>query len=50
MLEYYGINISEGIDIKKKQTHQKNVNFVIIGALEILFLSMNHIFVMFLMV
>ena len=45
MLEYDKIDISEGIDIKK-QTHQKNVKFVIIGTFKILVLNMNHIFVM----
>ena len=29
-----------------KQTHQKNVKFVIVGTLKILVLSMNHIFTM----
>ena len=40
MLEYDRIDISKGIDIKK-QTHQNNVKFVIIGNL-----NMNHIFAM----
>ena len=49
MLEYDRIDISEGIDIKK-QTHQKNVKFVIIGTLKISVLSMNHIFAVVVMV
>ena len=49
MLEYDRIDISEGIDIKK-QMHQKNVKFVIIGTLKISVLSMKHIFVMVVMV
>ena len=32
-----------------KQMHQKNVVFVIIGALKILVLNMNHIFAMVVM-
>ena len=34
MLEYNRTDISEGIDIKK-QTHEKNVKFVIVGTLKI---------------
>ena len=50
MLGYDRIDISEGIDIKKKQTHLKNVKFVIIGTLKISVSSMNHIFAMVVMV
>ena len=54
MLEYDRIDISEGIDIKKKKKkkkmHQKSVKFFIIGTLQILVLNMNHIFVMVVMV
>ena len=49
MLEYDRTDISEGIGIKK-QMHQKNVKFVIIGTLKILALNMNQIFVMVVMV
>ena len=49
MLEYDRTDISERIDIKK-QTHQNNVKFVIIGTLKILALYMSHIFVMVVMV
>ena len=49
MLQCNRIDISEGIDINK-QTHQKNVKFVIIGTLKILVLNMNRIFVMVVMV
>ena len=49
MLEHDRIDISEGIDIKKK-THQKSVKFVIICTLKISVLSMNHIFTMVVMV
>ena len=50
MLEYDKIDVSEGIDIKKKQMYQKSVIFVIIGTLKILVLSVNHIFAMDVMV
>ena len=49
MLEYDRIDISEGIDIKKR-INQKNVKFVIIDTLKILVLNMNHIFAMVVMV
>ena len=49
MLEYDRIDISVGTDIKK-QMHQKNVKFVIIGALKISVLNMAHIFTMVVMV
>ena len=49
MLEYDRIDVSEGIDISK-QTHQKNVKFVITGTLKISVLNMNHIFAMVVMV
>ena len=42
------IDISEGIDIEKK-IHQKNVKFVIIGALKILVLNINYISVIVVM-
>ena len=46
ILGYDRIDISEGI----RQMHQKNVTFVIIGILKILFLSMNYIFAMVVMI
>ena len=49
MLEYDIIDISEGVDIKK-QTHQKNVKFVIIRTLKISVSNMSHIFTMVVMV
>ena len=49
MLEYNRIGVSEGIDIKKTNA-SKEQKFVIIGTLKILVLSMNHIFVMIVMV
>ena len=50
MLEYDGIDISEGLDIKKKQMHQKSVTFVITGTLKILVLNMSRIFAVVVMV
>ena len=44
MLQYEKIDVSEGIDTNK-QVHQKNVCFVIIGALKMLDLNLNHMFV-----
>ena len=49
MLEYYRIDISEGIDVNKTND-QKNVIFVIIGTLKILVLNMNYIFAMVAMI
>ena len=49
MLEYDRIDILEGIDVNKKM-HQKNVIFLTIGILKILFLSMSHIFAMVVMI
>ena len=49
MLEYDRIDNSEGSDIKK-QTHQKNVKFVITVTLKTLVLSMSHIFATVVMV
>ena len=49
MLEYDGIDISGGIDIKK-QTYQKSAKFVITGILKTLVLNMNHTFAMVVMV
>ena len=46
MLKYDRINISEGIDINKRNTSKKNMILVIIGTLKILDLSMNLIFAM----
>ena len=45
MLKYNRIDISEGIDINKKN-YQKNVIFVTIGILKILVLNMNLTFAM----
>ena len=50
MLKYDRINISEGIDINKRNTSKKNMILVIIGTLKILDLSMNLIFAMVAMV
>ena len=50
MLEYDRLDISEGIDIKKKQMHQKGAKFVNIGTLKMLVSNMNHIFAMVVMV
>ena len=44
MLEYDRIDISEGTDVNKTSA-SKNAIFVTIGVLKILVLSMNHIFV-----
>ena len=49
MLEYNRIDISEGIDINKKN-HQKSAIFVTIGILKILVLSIGHIFAMAVMI
>ena len=49
MLEYDRIDISEGIDANKTSL-SNNVTFVTIGILKILVLSMNHIFVMAVMI
>ena len=49
MLEYDRIDISEGVDINKPNA-SKVCKFVIISALEILVLNMNHIFGMVVMV
>ena len=49
MLEYDRIDISEGL-IVIKQVHQKNMIFATIGILKILVLSMNHKFVMVVMI
>ena len=45
MLEYDRIDISEGVDVNKKNL-SKDWIFLIIGILKMLVLSMNHIFVM----
>ena len=50
ILEYNRLDISEGIDIEKKQMYQKSVKFVIIGTLKILILKMNRIFAMGVMI
>ena len=49
MLEYERIDISEGIDVNKKNL-SKNVIFVIIGMLKMLVLTMKIIFVMDVMI
>ena len=46
MLEYEGIDISEGIDANKTNLSNK----LDIGILKILVLSMNHIFAMVVMI
>ena len=50
MPDYDKIDISEGIDIKKKQMHQKSVKFVTTSTLKILVLNINYIFAMVFMV
>ena len=49
MVEYDRVDISEALMVIE-QVHQKNVIFVTIGNLKILVLSMNHIFVMVVMI
>ena len=49
MLECGGKDISQGIDINKKNT-RKNVIFVIIGILKILVSNINHILAMVVMI
>ena len=49
MLEYDRIDISEGVDVNKKKL-SKDWIFLIIGILKMLVLSMNHIFVMAVMI
>ena len=49
MLEYDRIDISEGIDIEKGNS-SKNAKFAIIATLKTPVLSMNHIFVMVVMI
>ena len=43
IIQYEKIDVSEGIDINK--VHQKNVCFVIIGFLKMLVITLNHTFV-----
>ena len=45
MLEYDKINISEGVDVNKKN-YRKNAMFVTIVILKVLVLSMRSIFAM----
>ena len=49
MLEYDRYDISEGVDVNKKNL-SKDWIFVIIGILKMLVLSMNHVFVMAVMI
>ena len=49
MLEYDKTDISEGIDVNKTSA-SKDVIFVTIGILKILFLSTNNIFAMVFMI
>ena len=49
MLEFDRIDIPEGIDINKTNI-LKECDFVTIGILKIVVLSMNHIFVMVVMI
>ena len=49
MLKYDRIDISEGIDITKKNA-LKECNIVIIGILKILVLNINRIFAMVVMI
>ena len=49
MLEFDRIDIPEGIDINKTNI-LKECDFVTIGILKIVVLSMNHIFVMAVMI
>ena len=49
MLEYDRIDISEGIDINKKNA-LKECNIVIIGVLKILVLNINRIIAMVVMI
>ena len=50
MLEYDRIDISEGIDINKTSASNECDSDKTIGILKILILSMNHIFVMVVMI
>ena len=50
MVEYNRIDISGGIDVNKTSESKRNVIFVTIGILKISVLSMNHIFVMVIMI
>ena len=43
IIRYEKIDVSEGIDMNK--VHQKNVCFVIIGILKMLVITLNHTFV-----
>ena len=49
MLEYDRIDISEGLDVNKRNL-SKDWIFLIIGILKMLVSSMNHIFVMAVMI
>ena len=49
MLEYYRIDISEGIGVNKTNA-SKELIFVTIDILKILVLSVNHIFAMAVMI